>query len=182
MRPTTLCPAGARPRSRVILVLAPLSSTNTSPVTGSSDSCSCQRALCSATSGRFCSAANRVFFIRPAKLPEPQIDGGRSKRPVQARAQFRQGGIRLLGKQLLQAVLPLGSQQRAASAQVRLWLERAAFLVSLPHPPDGSEAEAQKLGNLPGALAPLIKLKNTLTNRRRDGSHMPTPCQIIAQW
>jgi hypothetical protein len=62
MRPTSLRPPTARPHKRVIFVLAPLSSTNTKQGSSSAANCSCQCALFSATSGRSCSAAARVFF------------------------------------------------------------------------------------------------------------------------
>src|ERR1039457_6530638 len=93
----SLCPPSARPRRRVILVLAPLSSTNTRRAVGSAASSLCQRALFSATSGRFCSLAARVFFKLPAQPLQPEIDCGSAERAVHAGAQLGQGGIGLVG-------------------------------------------------------------------------------------
>src|SRR5208282_4782096 len=95
MRAKSLCPPRARPRRRVILVLAPLSSTNTRAATGSTANGSCQPALLAATSGRSRSAAARVFFKLPAQPPQPEIDRGGGERAVQARTQLGQGGIGL---------------------------------------------------------------------------------------
>src|ERR1019366_289561 len=115
MRATSLCPPRARPRKRVILVLAPLSSTNTSRDAVSTANRSCQLALFSATSGRFCSAANRVFFIPPTQFPKPQIHRGSPKGAVHAGTQLGQGCVRLLGQQTLQALLSVLGQQRRTS-------------------------------------------------------------------
>src|SRR5208282_5928629 len=103
MRARSLCPPRARPRRRVILVLAPLSSTNTSRFTAALANCSCQPALLAATSGRFCSAATRVFFKLPAPPPQPEIDRGSAERAVHAAAQFGQGGIGLRGQEFAEA-------------------------------------------------------------------------------
>src|ERR1700719_3143000 len=97
MRASSLCPPTARPRRRVILVLAPLSSTNTRAGTGSAANCSCQLALLAATSGRSRSAAARVFFKLPAQPPQPEINRGGAERAVHPGAQLGQGGIGLLG-------------------------------------------------------------------------------------
>src|SRR5450631_2535275 len=115
MRATSLCPPRARPRKRVILVLAPLSSTNTRRAAVCTANRSCHFALFSATSGRFCSAANRVFFIPPTQLPKPQIHRRSPKGAVHAGTQLGQGRVRLLGQQPLQALLSLLGQQSAAS-------------------------------------------------------------------
>src|SRR4030042_4153653 len=100
MQASSLWPPQARPRRRVILVLAPLSSTNTSAATGSAAHCSGQRALLSATSGRPRSAAARVFFELPTQPPQPKIDRGSTERTVHTAAQLGQTGIRLLGEEL----------------------------------------------------------------------------------
>src|SRR6516164_9493315 len=65
MRSTSLCPPRVRPRTRVIFVFAPLSSTKSSSCTGSWANCSCQWALLSATA----SAAMRPRLQR-APLPK----------------------------------------------------------------------------------------------------------------
>src|SRR5664280_2350643 len=97
MQASSLWPPQARPRRRVILVLAPLSSTNTRAATGSAAHCSCQQALLSATSGLPRSAAVRVFFKLPAQPPQPEIDGGSAEKTVHTAAQLGQSGIGLLG-------------------------------------------------------------------------------------
>src|SRR5271157_855964 len=174
MRARSLCPPSARPRRRVILVLAPLSSTNTRWVVSSAANCSCQRALFSATSGRSCSAAARVFFKLPTQPPQPEIDRGGAEPTVQARAQLRQGGIGLLGQELLQPLLALRAQQCLASTQMRLGFQGAALAKLLAHAAHRGHAEAGKLRDLAGALAAFVELQNALAQGNRDGSHEPT--------
>ena len=154
-------------------VLAPLSSTNTSRAGGSAASCSCQHALFSATSGRFCSAACSVFFIGQPQSAQPQIDRRSPKRAVQARAQFGQRSVGLGEHQLLQTSLAPGGQQGLAPAQVGLRLKCAPLTELLAHPAHRRHAIARKLRNLAGAFAPFVKLQDALTYRHRDGLHMP---------
>src|SRR6266568_7722484 len=104
MRANSLRPPSARPRRRVILVWAPLSSTNTRWAVGSAANSSCQRALFSATSGRACSAAARVFFKLPTQPPQPEIDRGGTEGTIQARTQLRQRGVGLLREKLVQTL------------------------------------------------------------------------------
>src|SRR5579875_177522 len=115
MRARSLAPPSARPRSRVILVLAPLSSTNTRRAVGSTANSSCQRALLSATSGRSCSAAARVFFKVPPQPPQPEIDRGGAEGAIQPRPQLGQRGVGVLGEKLAQASFSLFGEQRLAS-------------------------------------------------------------------
>src|ERR1700719_4354741 len=110
MRPTNLRPPRARPRNRVIFVLAPLSSTKTKRCTGWETNRSCHCALFSATSGRSCSAAARVFFIPPAQFAQPQIDRGSPEPLVQTRPQFGQSGVGLLRQQLFEPLPALGGE------------------------------------------------------------------------
>src|SRR5271155_1075491 len=180
MRATSLRPPRARPRHRVIWVLAPLSSTKTKLVKGSTANCSCHRALFSATSGRFCSAATRVFFIPPAQLPKPQIDRGSSEGPVHAGAQLGQRGVGSIRQQLLQPLFALLGQQRATPAQMRLRLQRTALPKLLAHPAHRRHAKTEKLSNLASALAPFIELNNPLAHGDRYGSHSHTLCHTIA--
>src|ERR1700678_1095582 len=162
---------GARPRKRVILVLAPSSSTKTSRAGGFPANPSCQWALASATSGRCCSVANSVFFIRQTQLAQPQVHRGSAKRTIQPRAQLGQGGIRLPLDQLLQAGLAAGRQQRFASTQMGLRLECAALLELLPDPAHGCHTETQTLRDLTGAFALLIEPDDALARGKRYRSH-----------
>src|SRR5579872_1210579 len=155
MRASSLWPPRARPRKRVILVLAPLSSTNTRAATGSTANCSCQCALLSATSGRSRSAAARVFFKLPAQPPQPEIDRGSAERAVHAGAQFSQGGIGLLGQEFAKPLFPPLGEQRLAPTQICPGLQRAALAKLLAHAPHRRHAEAGKLRDLLCALAPL---------------------------
>src|SRR5229473_549388 len=177
---TSLCPPRARPRQRVIFVWAPLSSTNTSWATSSAANCSCQRALFSATSGRFCSAATRVFFIPPAQLPKPCIDRGSSEGPVHASAQLGQRGVGLIGQQFLQSLFPFLGKQRATPTEMSPRLQRAALPKLLAYPTYRRHAKTEKLGNLASAFASFIELKNPPTHRDRYSSHGYTLCHTIA--
>ena len=67
------------------------------------------------------------------------------------------------------------SQERVASAEVGLRLERPAIFELLAHPPNCRHAKTEPVGNLPGAFALVIKLQNALTHRHRDRSHGPHP-------
>src|ERR1700691_2514146 len=115
MRASSLCPPRARPRRRVILVWAPLSSTNTRWARGSAANTSCQRALFSATSDRFCLAAARVFFILPTQPPQPEIDRGSAEGTIQARPQLRQRGVGPFGQNVVQTLFSLFREQRLAA-------------------------------------------------------------------
>src|SRR5271157_1752231 len=133
MRASSLWPPKARPRRRVILVLAPLSSTNTRADTDSAARCSCQHALLAATSGRSRSAAARVFFKLPTQPSQPEIDRGSSERPVHAGAQLGEGGGGLLGQELLQPALPFLGEQRLAPTPMGAGFQRAALPKLLAH-------------------------------------------------
>ena len=163
---TSRWPPGERPRQRVILVLAPLSSTNTSRAGLPTASRSCQCALFSATSGRSCSAACSVFFIGQPQLAQPQIHRRSPNRAVQARAQLGQRRIGLRGDQSLQAGLAPGTQQRLAPAQMGLWLEGAALLELLPNPAHGRHAKPNKLRDVAGAFALFVELDDSLAHRQ----------------
>ncbi len=112
---TSLCPASARPRNRVILVLAPLSSTNTSWFTGSAANCSCQQALFGHV-GRFCSLANRVFFIPRFASNALGRDYSREPRNFLPAHTFSSSG-----------------SQTGAELQGIQWLTRAASVFSCTH-------------------------------------------------
>jgi hypothetical protein len=168
---TRLWPRGARPRRRVIWVLAPLSSTKTSRSTGSSDNRPCQGALFSATSGRFCSAAKSVFFIGQTQPSPPPVHRGSAEGTIQARPQLRQRRVRLRLHQLFQAGLACGGQQGVASAQMGLRFQRVAFLKPLPDPPHRRHAKTQKLRDLTGAFALPVEVDDALAHGNRNRSH-----------
>src|ERR1017187_7930352 len=143
MRASSLWPPKARPRRRVILVLAPLSSTNTRAATGWAANCSCQPALLAATSGRAHSAAARVFFKLPAQPSQPEIDRGSAERTVHAGAQLGQGGIGLRGQQFAQSLFPLLGEQRLAPTPMCLGIQRAPLPELLAHAVHRRHAEAR---------------------------------------
>lgn len=161
---------GLRPQRRVICVLAPLSSTNTSRSAGTPASRCGQAFLCSATSGRDCSLACSVFFTAPPQPGKPQVDGGSG--PLKRHTQFRQRGIRVLLQQLEKAGFAGGGQERLASAQVSLRLEGAAGLEVLADPPHGCDTVTKAGGDLRGALALFVELQNPFTNRQRYSFHV----------
>src|SRR5882762_2466676 len=55
-----------------------------------------------------------------------------------------------------------------------LWPKRAALPKLLAHSAHRRHTKPQELRNLPGALAPFIKLQNALAHRNRYGSHEHT--------
>src|SRR5208282_1370644 len=177
MRPSNLRPPQARPHKRVILVLAPLSSTKTNRSAGSDANRSCQRALFSATSGRFCSAAARVFFIPPAQSAKPYIHRGSPEVPVQACSQLGQRGVGLLREQFFQPLFPLRGEKRAASTAMGPRLERAALVKLLAHAAHRGHTKTKKLCDFASALTSLVELQNSLARRDRDGCHSPTLSQ-----
>src|SRR5271166_2348800 len=171
MRASSLCPPRARPRRRVILVLAPLSSTNTRAATASAANCLYQPALLAATSGRSRSAAARVFFKPPSQPPQPEIDRGSAERAVQAGAQLGQGGIGLRRQQFAQSLFALLGEQGLAPTPIGPRLQRAALAKLLAHAAYRRHTEAAKLRDLLGALAPLVKFQNALAEGNRNSSH-----------
>src|SRR5712691_8255186 len=52
-----------------------------------------------------------------------------------------------------------------------LWQKRAALPILLAHSAHRRHTKPQEFRNLPGALAPFIKLQNALAHRNRYGSH-----------
>ena len=143
--PINRVPRGHRPLSRTILVVAAVSSINTSRA-GSSMPCSrFQRLRARATSTRSCSVARRLFFKgdvmsdveprhRAATAGDPSF-GHRSNHFVQRQ-------IRLLGNQTQQPLGVLLQRRDAPPA----WLCRgASILEPPPHPVDhraGTHVEA----------------------------------------
>ena len=177
-RPQSLPTPRPAPQA-VILVLAPLLSTNTRWAVGSPANSSCQRALFSATSGRSCSAAARVFFKPPTQPPQPEIDRGGAEGAVQARAQLGQRGVGLCGEKLLQTLFALFAKQRLASTQIRPGLQRAALPKPLAHATHRRDAEARKLRDLPRAPAAFVEFQDALADRNRYGSHEHTLIQRL---
>ena len=153
-------------------MLAPLSSKNTSRSAGTPASRWGHCLLCSATSGRDCSAACSVFFTAQAQPGEPQIHGGGG--PVELCAQFGQRRVRLLGDQPLQALPAAGRQQRLAATPVSLRFQRPAGFEVLAHPPHGGNTVAEAGGDFGGALALVVKVKYPLTHRNWNGFHAKT--------
>ena len=86
------------------------------------------------------------------------------------RAQFGQRGVGLLGQQMLQPLFPLLAEQRLASTQVCLWLQRAPLPKLLAHAPHRRDAKTRKLRDLPSAFAQLVEFENSLADRNRYGS------------
>src|SRR5580700_10962250 len=92
----SLWPWRARPRSRVILVLAHDSSMKTSRSMGSPPWASCQSFLFSAMSARSCSLARSVFFIAVAEPPQRVVDGDHRTGRPDLLVNLLQGGIGML--------------------------------------------------------------------------------------
>src|SRR5574340_748427 len=119
-------PPLARPYRRIILVVAPVSSRNTS-FEGSQVFChSCQRTLASLTSSRACSVANTVFFIAPAlradKTTERRVVDLDAALLPQMRIHLRLAPVRMRGYHLFDKG-GLVLQNRASVAANPKWLE-----------------------------------------------------------
>ena len=71
-----------------------------------------------------------------------------------------------------------GGQQRFASAQVGLRLQRAALLELLPDPSHGRDAKAEKLRNVAGAFALFIEVDDAFADRQGI-ARMTTSCHTI---
>ncbi len=175
--PTRRSPRGQRPRSRAILVLAAVSSMNTS-LAGSSMACSrFQRRRARATSGRSCSAACRLFFEGDLVALEEAPDGGAAGpnfMPAHRRDHLIQRQIRPLGNQREQEVRMLLQRRGAAAARLG---HAASRIAKTPHPFDRSAgADLEVFGRLASRSATLNAGDDTPTNIGRIGfRHCSTP-------
>src|SRR5215210_2587770 len=116
--PTSRAPRRQRPRARVMLVLAQVSSMKTRRA-GSMLGCSSrQRSRAAATSGRSCSAARRLFFegqlLAVAEAPDRAI-ARRDAALGQLPPQLLERDVRLLGHPR-QKPLPVRVERRLAPA------------------------------------------------------------------
>jgi len=104
------------------------------------------------------------------------------------RAQFGQRRVGALGDQRLQTIPAAGRQQRLATTPVRLGFQRPARFEVLAHPPHGRHAVTETGGNVRRAFAPIVKVKNPLTHRNRNGFHAATlprqmpNCKLHVLW
>jgi hypothetical protein len=180
---TSRWPPNDRSRQRVIRVLAPLPSTNTSRAGESPANRSCQWALCSATSERFCSAACSIFY---RSMPACAATDPWSKweRADPSAHLVRPAWHRVVPPQPLQPGFPRGGQQRLAFAQVGLGLERATLLnfcrtrrTAATQTPRNSEMQVQKLFLWPVAgSSPRCHLPGESTGKQLDSVTSPSPC------
>jgi hypothetical protein len=120
--PTSRSPRRQRPLSRTILVLAAVSSMNTSRVVSSVPCSRIQRRRARATSARFCSAARRLFFEGDLMtLEEAPYRAAAAGNPslVHRRDHLIQRQVRLVRNQREQTVRVLLQQRRARAARLR---------------------------------------------------------------
>jgi hypothetical protein len=118
------------------LVLAAVSSINTSRAGSSRPCCRIQRRRARATSGRACSAARRLFFegdVVPDKEPRQSAAASGETPPTHQLYRLVQRQIRMLGNQRQQPIRVL-LQWRDASATGLC--RRAAVIAPAPHPVD----------------------------------------------
>jgi hypothetical protein len=80
----------------------------------------------------------------------------------------------LLGDPRLQALPAAGGQQRLATPAVRLRFQRPTGFEVLAHPPHGRNAGAEAGGDCARAFALIVKVKDPLTHRNRNGFHAKT--------
>src|SRR6516165_3433369 len=148
-RPIRRLPRRQRPPNRVILVLAAVSSRNTSRVESSMGCARFQRARARVTSGRSCSAARRLFFERDlVALEEAPHRSAFTGNSVLAhdRDDLIERQIRLLRNEREQKIRML--LQRRSAAATRLG-HAASRLVETLYPFDrGASADLEIFGRL----------------------------------
>jgi hypothetical protein len=177
MRPTNLRPPTARPRKRVIFVLAPLSSTKHQTVHQFGGELLMPVRSFFGHVGSFLFGGGQSFFMLPAHPAQPQVYGGRAEAPVQTRTQFGQRHIGLLGEQFLKPALALLGEQRAAPAAMSPRLQRAALLKLLAHTAHRRHAKTKPLRDFACAFASLVELEDPPAYRNRHGRHALTLSQ-----
>src|SRR5215204_5067654 len=119
--PTSRSPRAQRPYSRTILVLAEVSSMNTSRAGSNMPCCRIQRRRARATSARCCSAARRAFFkCDLVALKEPPHRGATARNLVPAHHtnHFVQRQVRLLIEQSQQELRVLLQRRNAPAARL----------------------------------------------------------------
>ena len=96
---------------------------------------------------------------------------------MEPRPKFGQRRVGLLGDQRLQPLPAAGGQPRLATTLVSLRCQRPAGFKVLAHPPHRRHAVTEAGGNVAGAFALSVKLKNALSHWNRYGLHAKTlPC------
>src|SRR4029077_9521433 len=182
-RPITRTPRAARPQSRTILVLAAVSSINTSRA-GSSMPCSrIQRRRARATSVRSRSAACRLFFEGDAmssKKPRKSTLAGSDPPLQQFRQRLLQGQIGLLSDQSQYYRRMLFQRRDAPSARLR---RGAPSLVPALQPFDPrTRTDAETLRSLtPRRPLVLDRFNHALPQVTRIGPwHRPPPQRRIS--
>lgn len=165
-------PRGARPRSRVMLVLAAASSMKTS-LPAASCPCSARHSRrASATSARPCSAPWSVFIIRQPEAHERLVHSRHRAGHRQLLLDLRQGQVGLRGHQRQEPFPVLrqdpGFPPGAAVAVPKVVCPAPLLQELLNHADRLPEAPGDLL---PGALPPIIGRHDSLPQILRQRSH-----------
>src|SRR5450631_4094517 len=113
----TRWPWGERPRSRVILVLAPASSINTSRPLSQSPWAAFHHSRLALTSSRSCSLACSVFFIGQVHPPQNVVNGGKRALESQGLAHFLQRDVGLALNEAMQLAAMARGKERFATGK-----------------------------------------------------------------
>src|SRR5688572_14587719 len=171
----TRCPRGARPRVRVMFVLAPDSSMNTPAAWGPRPSTA--RASAGVARPRPAAPARRraaTFFKHEPQFAEPPPDGAHVHRRVEPLTQFLACGAGVSRHQLTQPRGALVAQAARGPGLGTQRLQRVAFPQDLSDPAGAGAARAEHLRDLLGLLALLVQFNHPLAQTYRISLHATT--------
>src|SRR5580658_8924324 len=170
----TLRPWGERPRSRVMLVLAPASSINTSRPLFQSPWLAFHASRACLTSSRSCSLARSVFFIGQLHLAQNVVNGGKRTPQRQGLAHFRQRDIGSLIDEALELAAMAPREERLAARKAVTRGDVASLFAlnqELLHHAKGDAIPVSDL--LASAQAFIITVQNALPQIHGEGLHGP---------
>ena len=175
----TRWPWGERPRSRVMLVLAPASSINTSRLLSHWPWPAFHPSRARLTSSRSCSLARSVFFIGQLHLPQNVVNGGKRAWERQSLAHFLQRDIGLLIDEALELAAMAPREKRLTTRKAVTRADVAGLFAlnqELLHHAEGDAISVSDL--LASAQAFIITVQNALPQIHGEGLHGPSSYTI----
>ena len=178
-------PLGARPRSRVMFVRVPVSSTKTSFAESIAGCFSRHSSRAALTSSLSCSAACSVFFeadpVPLKKAPQGRNAGGKALVRRQTPTNFHQCQVRLLRHQSHQPVLVRLDRPRTSVAASGLGLPATGLLEALRPAEGAADTDFEHRARAPARRARRHRSDNTLSQISRIGARHSVPADRLCK-